>query len=85
MKQALLYFIEDFMKIGCPQEVKNNEFRSDSPPNAVHAYVSAGYSVCVEKGAGLDSAITDDECKAAGATILNTAAKYDRLRKCWSR
>jgi alanine dehydrogenase len=69
------YFMEGNMKIGCPKEVKNNEFRVGLTPNAVHAYVSAGHSVRVEKGAGLGSAITDDEYKAAGATILDTAAE----------
>jgi alanine dehydrogenase len=41
----------------------------------VCAYVGAGYSVCIEKSAGLGSAITDDGYKAAGAVILNTAAE----------
>ncbi|MDR2343434.1 MAG: alanine dehydrogenase [Spirochaetaceae bacterium] len=63
------------MKIGCPKEIKNNEFRVGLTPNAVRAYVDVGHSVCVEKGAGLGSAITDDEYKAAGAVILNTAAE----------
>ncbi|MDR0556632.1 MAG: alanine dehydrogenase [Treponema sp.] len=61
------------MKIGCPKEIKNNEFRVGLTPNAVQAYVSAGHSVCIEKGAGLGSAITDDEYKAAGAAIVDTA------------
>ena len=63
------------MKIGCPKEIKNNEFRVGLTPNAVRAYVGAGHSVCIEKGAGLGSALTDDEYKAAGAVILNTAAE----------
>ncbi|MDR1256637.1 MAG: alanine dehydrogenase [Spirochaetaceae bacterium] len=63
------------MKIGCPKEIKNNEFRVGLTPNAVRAYVSAGHSVFIEKGAGLGSAITDDEYSAAGAAILNTAAE----------
>ena len=62
------------MKIGCPKEIKNNEFRVGLTPNAVHAYVGAGHSVCIEKGAGLGSAITNDDYKAAGAVILDTAA-----------
>jgi alanine dehydrogenase len=63
------------MKIGCPKEIKNNEFRVGLTPNAVRAYKSAGHSVFIEKSAGLGSAVTDDEYKAAGATILNTAAE----------
>jgi alanine dehydrogenase len=63
------------MKIGCPKEVKNNEFRVGLTPNAVRAYVDAGHEVSIEKGAGLGSAITDDEYKAAGAKILGSAAE----------
>lgn len=63
------------MKIGCPKEVKNNEFRVGLTPNAVRAYVGAGHSVYMEKGAGFGSALTDDEYKAAGAVILDSAAE----------
>jgi alanine dehydrogenase len=63
------------MKIGCPKEVKNNEFRVGLTPNAVLAYVKAGHEVAIEKGAGLGSAIADDEYKAAGAKILGSAAE----------
>ncbi|MDR1029889.1 MAG: alanine dehydrogenase [Treponema sp.] len=63
------------MKIGCPKEIKNNEFRVGLTPNAVQAYVSAGHKVYIEKGSGLGSAITDDEYQAVGAVILNTAAE----------
>ncbi|GHU42454.1 alanine dehydrogenase [Spirochaetia bacterium] len=61
------------MKIGCPKEIKNNEFRVGLTPNAVHAYKDAGHEIAIEKGAGLGSAITDEEYKAAGAKILATA------------
>ncbi|GMO28705.1 MAG: alanine dehydrogenase [Termitinemataceae bacterium] len=61
------------MKIACPKEVKNNEFRVGLTPASVAAYVAGGHEVVVEKGAGLGSAITDDEYKAAGAKILSTA------------
>jgi alanine dehydrogenase len=63
------------MKIGCPKEIKNNEFRVGLTPNTVRSYVNAGHSVCIEKGAGLGSAITDEDYKAAGASILETAAE----------
>ena len=61
------------MKIGCPKEIKNNEFRVGLTPNAVRSYCDAGHEVYIEKGAGLGSAITDDEYKAAGAKILDSA------------
>ena len=62
------------MKIGCPKEIKNNEFRVGLTPNAAHAYVQAGHSVFIESGAGLGSALPDCEYEAAGCTILKTAA-----------
>jgi len=59
------------MKIGCPKEIKNNENRVGLTPNAVEAYVQAGHQVLVEKGAGLGSALPDEEYAAAGAAILS--------------
>ena len=61
------------MKIGCPKEIKDNENRVGLTPNAVSAYVAAGHEVFMQKGAGLGSAITDDDYTAAGAKILPTA------------
>ncbi|MDR3112577.1 MAG: alanine dehydrogenase [Elusimicrobiota bacterium] len=61
------------MKVGCPKEIKNNEFRVGLTPNAVRAYVKFGHSVFVEEGAGIGSAIADDEYKAAGAVMLSSA------------
>ncbi len=61
------------MRIGCPKEVKDNEFRVGLTPAAARSYVDAGHEVVVEKGAGTGSGITDEEYKAAGAKILDTA------------
>ncbi|MCC8194780.1 MAG: alanine dehydrogenase [Deltaproteobacteria bacterium] len=61
------------MKIGCPTEVKDNENRVGLTPNAAHAYVAAGHEVYIQKGAGMGSAIADDEYIAAGAAILPDA------------
>ncbi len=62
------------MKIGCPKEIKNNENRIGLTPNAAHAYVAAGHEVYIESGAGLGSALPDEEYIAAGARILPDAA-----------
>jgi alanine dehydrogenase len=62
------------MKIGCPKEIKNHEYRVGLTPNAVHAYAQAGHQVYIERGAGLGSAISDDEYRAAGAELLPGAA-----------
>jgi alanine dehydrogenase len=59
--------------VGIPKEIKNNEFRVSATPSGVHAYVAAGHQVLVESGAGLGSAITDEDYKLAGAQIVNSA------------
>ena len=73
------------MIIGVPKEIKNNEFRVSATPPGVHSLVKAGHTVYVESGAGLGSAITDEDYVKAGATILNTAdevwAKGDLILK----
>ena len=72
------------MIVGIPKEVKNNEFRVSTTPAGVHA-LAANHTVLVEKGAGLGSAITDEEYVKAGATIIDTAdevwAKADMIIK----
>jgi len=61
------------MKIGCPKEIMNNEFRVGLTPATAKAYVNAGHKVYVEKGAGLGSGVTDEEYQDEGAKILATA------------
>jgi len=61
------------MKIGCPTELKDNENRVGLTPNAVQTYVANGHEVAIQKGAGLGSAISDEEYTAAGATIVASA------------
>lgn len=62
------------MKIGCPKEIKNHEYRVGLIPAAVKAYVDAGHEVYLEKGAGDGSGILDREYVDAGARLLDTAA-----------
>lgn len=61
------------MKIGCPKEIKNHEYRAGLTPAAVKAYVGAGHEVFLEKDAGLGSGISDAEYLAVGARILDRA------------
>ena len=61
------------MIVGVPKEIKNNEFRVSTTPSGVHAFVTAGHEVLVETGAGIGSAITDQDYIAAGAKIIATA------------
>lgn len=61
------------MKIGCPKEIKPQEFRVGMTPNAVREAVAHGHQVMVEATAGAGAGFTDADYVAAGATILPTA------------
>ncbi|CUH82826.1 Alanine dehydrogenase [Thalassovita mediterranea] len=61
------------MKIGCPKEIKPQEFRVGMTPNAAREAVAAGHQVMIEAGAGLGAGFTDADYTAAGAAIVDTA------------
>ncbi|MDQ1847271.1 alanine dehydrogenase [Gemmobacter fulvus] len=61
------------MKIGCPKEIKPQEFRVGMTPNAVKEAVAQGHQVVVETQAGIGAGFTDADYEAAGAVILGTA------------
>jgi alanine dehydrogenase len=61
--------------VGIPREVKEGEHRVAITPDGVHELAAHDVSVLVERGAGADSAITDDEYQGAGAEIVATAAE----------
>ncbi|MGZ0711865.1 alanine dehydrogenase (plasmid) [Coraliomargarita sp. W4R53] len=61
------------MRIGVPTEIKNNENRVGMTPAGVDALVQAGHELFVQSGAGLGSNISDDDFRAAGAQIVDTA------------
>ncbi len=61
------------MIIGCTKERKKHEYRVGLTPANVQAYVNAGHTVFVEKGAGLHSGFPDAAYAAYGATIVSTA------------
>jgi alanine dehydrogenase len=60
--------------VGVPRETKDGEHRVAITPDGVHELASHGVTVLVEHDAGTDSAITDDEYRAAGAEIVADAA-----------
>ena len=62
------------MKVGVPKEVKTDEYRVALTPAGVRELVDAGHEVFVERGAGLGSAIADQDYAAQGATIVPDAA-----------
>ena len=59
------------LTVGVPREVKNGEHRVAITPDGVSEFVSRGVTVLIEAGAGADSSITDEDYKAAGATITS--------------
>ncbi|MFL6707660.1 MAG: alanine dehydrogenase [Massilia sp.] len=63
------------MFVGVPKEIKNNEYRVGLTPPSVRELTSRGHQVLVQKGAGLEIGLPDDEYVAAGASIVATAAE----------
>ncbi|HCJ00722.1 MAG TPA: alanine dehydrogenase, partial [Sulfitobacter sp.] len=61
------------MKIGCPKEIKPQEFRVGMTPNAAYEAVNKGHEVVIEAGAGIGAGFDDAAYTDAGATILATA------------
>jgi alanine dehydrogenase len=61
--------------IGVPKEVKVLEARVALTPEGVSEFVRAGHQVVVEQGAGIGSAITDEDFLAAGAMLESDIEK----------
>ncbi|GGH36833.1 L-alanine dehydrogenase [Cribrihabitans marinus] len=61
------------MKIGCPREIKPQEFRVGLTPNAAREAVAHGHSVIIETQAGAGSGFDDAAYVDAGAEIVGTA------------
>ena len=61
------------MRIGCPKEIKPQEFRVGLTPNAAHEAILHGHDVIVQTTAGVGSGFADSDYLAAGAQIVETA------------
>jgi len=61
------------MKIGCPKEIKPQEFRVGMTPDAAREAIAHGHEVFIEKNAGSGAGFTDADYIAAGARIIDTA------------
>jgi alanine dehydrogenase len=57
------------MKIGVPKEIKTNENRVALVPAGAEAFIAAGHSVLIEKGAGDGSGFPDAAYTSVGAQI----------------
>jgi alanine dehydrogenase len=63
------------MIIGCPKEIKPQEFRVGMTPIAAGEAVAHGHKVVIETQAGIGAGFPDQDYIAAGAEILGTAAE----------
>ncbi|WP_228430705.1 alanine dehydrogenase [Baekduia soli] len=62
------------MKVGVPTEIKTDEYRVALTPAGVRELVDRGHEVLVQAGAGVGSAIADEEYVEQGAQIVGDAA-----------
>lgn len=63
------------MKIGCPKEIKAQEYRVGLTPAAAREAVVRGHEVVIESGAGEGAGFANAAYEAAGAEIVQTAAE----------
>lgn len=61
------------MLVGCPKEIKAQEYRVGLVPSSVKEYVTHGHKVIMETAAGVGINFSDDDYLAAGAEIRGTA------------
>ena len=61
------------MLIGCPKEIKNHEYRVGLTPASVRELVAHKHQVLVQAGAGAAIGLSDEQYKAAGATLVADA------------
>jgi len=59
------------MRIGCPREIKNREYRVGLTPESAKELISHGHDVWIESGAGLGIGAGDAEYRTAGARIVD--------------
>lgn len=62
------------MRVGVPTEIKTLEHRVGLTPDSVLELSRLGHEVLVQSGAGLGIDFTDDDYRAAGASIVPEAA-----------
>ncbi|GFZ97154.1 alanine dehydrogenase [Blastomonas marina] len=60
------------MRVGCPKEIKNHEYRVGLTPESARELVAQGNEVWIETQAGAGIDATDDQYVEAGAKIVDT-------------
>ena len=61
------------MRVGIPTEIKSDEYRVAITPAGVRELCARGHEVLIQAGAGLGSALSDEQFQAQGATIVADA------------
>jgi len=61
------------MIVGCPREIKPQEFRVGLTPAAAHELIAHGHRVLIEAGAGVGAGCADAAYVTAGAEMVATA------------
>lgn len=61
------------MIVGVPKEIKNHEYRVGMTPSSVRELTSRGHQVLVQKNAGTEIGLTDEQYLAVGAELVETA------------
>ncbi|MDU8923440.1 alanine dehydrogenase [Pasteurellaceae bacterium LIM206] len=72
------------MIIGCPREIKTQEYRVGLTPSNVQSYVEAGHTVYIECQAGAGIGFSDEDYQKAGAIVSDKTtlfAKSDMIIK----
>lgn len=66
------------MIIGCPKEVKVQEYRVGLTPANVKSYVEAGHTVYIEHNAGTEIGFLDKDYEEAGAVLTDKATLFKK-------
>lgn len=64
--------------VGCPKEIKRDEYRVAITPSRVKLLTSQGVDVLIGKNAGLDSGFYDEDYKTVGAYIVQDSEVYQK-------
>lgn len=61
------------MIVGVPKEIKNHEYRVGMTPSSVRELTSRGHHVLVQKNAGGEIGLHDEQYRAVGAELVESA------------
>jgi alanine dehydrogenase len=59
------------MLVGVPKEIKDHEDRVGLVPSSVAELTHHGHTVLLQRGAGVGAGLSDDDYRAAGATLVD--------------